>query len=139
MAFISQRQFIVTVDGVGTANKFMTKGGGSVSADSTKIYDGGSKTPAIITGISEVENITVGRAFDTARDRAMLKDLRQKVGTFTTTIKVQETDSEYAAVGNPVVYADAVLVGITEPEYDSGSGDPAMVELEFACVSVTQA
>ena len=137
MAFISQRQFIVTVDGVGTANKFMTKGGGSVSADSTKIYDGGSKTPAIITGISEVENITVGRAFDNARDRAMLATLRPQVGRFTTTIKVQETDADYVAVGNPVVYADAVLVGITEPEYDSGSGDPAMVELEFACRSVT--
>ena len=136
MAFISQRQYVVTVDRI--EGKFMTKGGGSVSADSTKIYDGGTKTPAIITGISEVENITVGRAFDTSRDRAMLQTLRSQVGRFTTTIKVQETDADYVAVGNPVVYADAVLVGITEPEYDSGSGDPAMVELEFACRSVTQ-
>lgn len=136
MAFISQRQYVVTVDNI--EGKFMTKGGGSVSADSTKIYNGGSKTPAIITGISEVENITVGRAFDSSRDRAMLQTLRSQVGRYVTTIKVQETDADYVAVGNPVVYADAVLVGITEPEYDSGSGDPAMVELEFACSSVTQ-
>ena len=131
MAFISQRQYVVTVDRI--VGNFMTKGGGSVSADSTKIYDGGTKTPAIITGISEVENITVGRAFDTTRDRAMLQTLRSQVGRFETTIKVQETDADYVAVGSPTVYANAVLVGITEPEYDSGSGDPAMVELEFAC------
>lgn len=136
MAFISQRQYVVTIDRI--EGKFMTKSGGSVSADSTKIYNGGEKTPSIITGISEVENITVGRAFDTTRDRAMLTTLRTQVGRFTTTIKVQETDADYVAVGSPVVYADAVLVGITEPEYDSGSGDPAMVELEFACRSVTQ-
>ena len=136
MAFISQRQYVVTVDRI--EGNFMTKGGGSVSADSTKIYDGGTKTPAIITGISEVENITVGRAFDTTRDRAMLQTLRSQVGRFETTIKVQETDADYVAVGSPTVYANAVLVGITEPEYDSGSGDPAMVELEFACRSVTQ-
>ena len=135
MAFISQRQYVVTIDRI--EGKFMTKSGGSISADSTKIYNGGEKTPSIITGISEVENITVGRAFDNARDRAMLATLRPQVGRFTTTIKVQETDADYVAVGNPVVYADAVLVGITEPEYDSGSGDPAMVELEFACRSVT--
>lgn len=134
MAFISQRQYVVTIDRI--EGKFMTKSGGSISADSTKIYNGGEKTPSIITGISEVENITVGRAFDNARDRAMLTTLRSQVGRFTTTIKVQETDADYVAVGNPVVYADAVLVGITEPEYDSGSGDPAMVELEFACRSV---
>lgn len=136
MAFISQRQYVVTIDRI--EGKFMTKSGGSVSADSTKIYNGGEKTPSIITGISEVENITVGRAFDTTRDRTMLTTLRTQVGRFTTTIKVQETDADYVAVGSPVVYADAVLVGITEPEYDSGSGDPAMVELEFACRSVTQ-
>lgn len=136
MAFISQRQYVVTITGI--EGKFMTKSGGSVSADSTKIYNGGEKTPYIITGISEVENITVGRAFDSARDSAMLQKLRPLVGSFTTTINVQQTDANYVAVGKPTVYAEAVLVGINEPEYDSGAGDPAMVELEFACRSVTQ-
>jgi len=136
MAFISQRQYVVEIDGI--AGKFMTKSGGSISADSTKIYNGGEKTPYIITGISEVENITVGRAYDSTRDSAVLSKLRSQVGRFTTTIKVQETDADYVAVGKPIVYSSAVLVGITEPEYDSGSGDPAMMELEFACRSVTQ-
>lgn len=136
MAFISQRQYIVTVKDV--AGNFMTKSGGGIASDSTKIYNGGSKTPEIITSTYEVENITVGRAYDSARDGAVLKKLRDQVGKFETTITVQETDEDFVTTGKPaVVYAKARLVGITEPDYDSGSGDPAMLELEFACTSVT--
>lgn len=134
MAFISQRQFLVTVDGV--EGVFMTKSGGGVASDSTKIYDGGKKIPEIITSTPEIENITVGRSYKSGRDDVVLRTLREKVGRFVTTISVQETDADFVAVGKPVVYAEAVLVGITEPDYDSGSGDPAMLELEFACKSV---
>ena len=135
MAYISQRQFTVSIDGI--SGYFMTKGGGDLAADSNKIYPGGSKVPVIITGVSEVDNITVGRAFEAVRDRPILKDLRNKVGTFVTAIKVVDTDPDFnASQGSVVTYSDAVLVGITEPEYDSASGDPAMIELEFAIPSV---
>lgn len=135
MAYISQRQFSVSVSGLD--GYFMTKGGGDLAADSNKIYPGGSKIPVIITGISEVDNITVGRAFDATRDRPMLKTLRPLVGTYTTTITMVDTDPDFnASQGSIITYSNAVLVGITEPEYDSASGDPAMIELEFAIPSV---
>ena len=135
MAYISQRQFTVSIDNI--AGYFMTKGGGDLAADSNKIYPGGSKTPVIITGVSEVDNITVGRAFEAVRDRPILKTLRPLVGSFTTTIKVVDTDADFNATGgSTITYSNAVLVGITEPEYDSASGDPAMLELEFAIPSV---
>lgn len=135
MAFSAQRQFLVSIDKV--AGKFMTKSGGGITSDSTKIYDGGSTVPTIIASPFEVENITVSRAYDQARDEPILQNLRNQVGRFVTTITVQPTDADLVAVGKATVYADAVLVGITEPEYDSGVGDVAMVELEFACKTVT--
>jgi hypothetical protein len=135
MAFISQRQFTVTVSGI--TGVFMTKSGGGITSDATKIYSGGSNTPSIITGVPEIENITIGRAYDSGRDDLMLQTLRSQVGRFTATITVQETDANYTAgTLKKAVYAEAVLVGITEPDYDSSSGDAAMVELEFACKSV---
>ena len=141
MAYISQRQFTVSITGgsggIATPGVWMTKGGGDLAADSNKIYPGGQKVPVIITGISEVDNITVGRAFETDRDRPMLKALRAAVGTFTATITMTDTDADFVSSQNNVVYSNSVLVGITEPEYDSASGDPAMIELEFAIPSVT--
>ena len=38
-------------------------------------------------------------------------------------------------IGDPVVYPDALLVAVNEPEADSGSGDAAVFELEFAVAS----
>lgn len=140
--YISQRQFVVTVSSnVASApitGVFMTKTGGNSAADSTKVYGGGTKTPAIVTGITETENVTIGRAYDQVRDSAEIKTLRQWVGSLTATITVQETDADYVQTGKPkTTYTDAVLVGINEPEYESSSGDPAMMELEFAVVSAT--
>lgn len=135
MAFSAQRQFLVTVSGID--GKFMSKSGGGITSDSTKIYDGGSVTPAIITSPSEVENITVGRAYDQNRDEPILTSLRPQVGRFTTSITVQPADADLVAIGSPSTYSGAVLVSITEPDYDSGSGDVAMFELEFAIVSVS--
>lgn len=135
MAFISQRQFTVTVDGI--TGVFMTKSGGGITSDATKIYSGGSEVPSIITGVPEIENITIGRAYDQGRDDAMLSTLRKQVGRFTTTITVQETDADYkTGTLKKAVYSNCKLVGITEPDYDSSSGDAAMVELEFAVSSV---
>lgn len=135
MAFSAQRQFLVTVSGID--GKFMSKSGGGITSDSTKIYDGGSVTPAIITSPAEVENITVGRAYDQSRDESILTTLRTQVGRFSTSITVQPADADLVAIGSPSTYSGAVLVGITEPDYDSGSGDVAMFELEFAIVSVS--
>lgn len=125
----AQRQFLVTVGNLGL---FATKGGGNVTSELTKVYDGGQLRPDLISGPSEADNITVSRPYDPVRDAPIIKRLRQQVGSYTVTLSVQQTDRNLAKVGSPTVYADALLVGLTEPEFDAGSGDAAMFELEFA-------
>lgn len=126
----SQRQFLVKVSGID--GYFMTKSGGAITADTSRVYDGGSLTPDVIAGPAEAGNITVSRAYDQNRDAALLTRLRQKVGRFTATVSVTPTDRDLVANGRPTTYARALLVGLTEPDFDASSGDAATFELEFA-------
>lgn len=130
MAKASARQFLVKVDGVD--GYFATKQGGNVSSDVTKAYDGGALIPDVITAPPTADNVTVTRHFDPDRDNTILTQLRQLVGSWTTTVSVTPTDSELVATAPPLTYSKAVLVSVTEPETDSGSGDAAMWGLEFA-------
>ena len=131
----SQRQYLVNISGI--EHPFMTKTGGNLTADSNKVYRGGKKIPDIVTGIAEVDNITVGRAYDPDTDRALIRRLRPLVNTFTATITATETNADLVSLGEATTYAECVLVGITEPEYASDSGEPANFELEFAVPSVS--
>lgn len=130
MAKMSSRQHLVKVSGI--EGLFATFSGGSVSADTTKVYDGGNLVPEVLSGPAEADNITVGRPFDLNRDPQIINNLRKKVGTFTATVSVQTTDRNLVAVGKPRVYPNALLVSITEPDYDATSSDAAQIELEFA-------
>lgn len=127
---ISQRQYLVKIHGI--KGLFQTKSGGNISADTTKVWDGGAKVPDVLSAPAEAENITVGRAYDLNRDASVLRELRRQVGRWRTTISVQTTNADMVAVGKPVVYPRALLVGLTEPDADSSSGDAATYELEFA-------
>lgn len=130
MAKSAQRQYLVKVSGID--GRFSTKSGGNITADVSKQYDGGSLQPDVLSSPAEAENITVGRAYDHGRDAQMLKQLRKQVGSARRTITVTPTDQDMVARNRPTVYPKALLVGITEPEYDSSSGDFATFELEFA-------
>jgi len=130
----SQRQFLVKVGDI--PGYFVTKSGGGITADVTKAYDGGDPSPDLIAAPPNVENVTVGRNFDPLRDGAMLRQLRRQVGVLETTVTVTATDRDYIAVDEPVVYSPALLVGVTEPDADAGSGDQAMYSLEFAVSEV---
>lgn len=130
MAKAAQRQFLVKVSGID--GFFSTKSGGDISADANKVYDGGSLTPDVVAAPAEVDNITVGRPYDPNRDAALLKRYRALVGRWATTVSVTPTDRDLVAVADPVVYDNALLVGITDVEADASSGDAATFELEFA-------
>jgi hypothetical protein len=130
MGFSAQRQFLVTCDGI--AGYFMTKQGGEIQADSAKVYDGGTSVPEIITSPAETGNVTISRGYKQERDDAVLQNLRGKVGRYSTTIKVQQTDADLVPIGSATVYAGAVLVRLTEPDFDSSSGDPTTIEMEWA-------
>ena len=126
----AQRQFLVKVSGID--GYFMSKSGGNISADVTKVYDGGSLSPDVIASPPEAEDVTVSRAFDPGRDGELLVRLRQQVGRFRTTVSVTPTDADLVAQGAATVYPNALLVGMNEPEYDSSGGDAASFELVWA-------
>lgn len=134
MPKVSARQWIVGVSGID--GKFSNKSGGSISSETNKVYDGGKLIPDVLSGPSEVENITVSRPYDSSRDYALLKQLRAKVGTFTATISVTPADRNLKTTAAPIVYSGCLLVGITEPDADAASGDASTFELEFAVSSV---
>jgi len=126
----TQRQFLVKIGGID--GYFATKTGGNITADSSKVYDGGDLTPDVLTGPSTPDNITCGRPYDPMRDGQVLRSLRRRVGSWTTVVSVTETDRDLVAIGPPVTYPKAVLVGLSEPEVNAGSGDAAEFTLEFA-------
>jgi hypothetical protein len=130
----AQRQSIVTALGIEGA--FATKTGGETSAEVTKVYDGGSTTPENLAGPPTTDNVTCGRPYRATRDAAIIKRLRPRVGSFRTTITVQPTDADLIPYGPPTVYADALLVRLAESEVDAASGEPGMIELEFAIETV---
>jgi hypothetical protein len=125
----AQRHFLVTVSGVG--GTFQTFTGGRRSSEVTKEYDGGSIDPDVLTGPPDIENVTVGRAYDPPRDDAIIRRLRERVGRFEATINVQPLDRDMVRTGRPTSYT-GILIGLTAPEVNSGSGDTARFELEFA-------
>ena len=134
MSKSSQRQFLVKVGDI--PGYFMTKSGGKISSDVSKAYDGGDPDPDLIAAPPNVDNLTVSRVFDPTRDGQLLRNLRQQVGVFETTITVTPTDRDYVAVDEPTVYHPALLVGLTDSDTDASSGDPATYELEFAIGTV---
>lgn len=126
----SARQFLVKVEGV--QGFFATKTGGNVAADSTKVYNGGSLKPAIISNPPEAEDVEVTRPYDPDRDDEDMRRLLQLVGSWETTVSVTPTDTDLVAIAKPRVYPNARLVGVVEPEVDAASGDPATFGLTFA-------
>ena len=133
------RQFLVSIGQLGTHTQdyWGTKSGGGITAAATKVWDGGKRTPSIITAPAEVDDVTITRPYDPLRDQPIIQRLKPLVGLWRTTITVQpaETDLTAARV-KPDVYPDAVLVGMTPPESDASSGDAATYELVFAVGSV---
>lgn len=125
----AQRQFLVSVAGID--GFFATKSGGNVSADVSRVWDGGQDRPELLPAPAEADNLTVGRPYDPDRDGPLLNSLRIQVGRFVTTVTVQPTDRDLAPVGDPQVFPLALLSSVNEPDTDAASGDVATLELEF--------
>lgn len=129
----SQRQFLVKVEGI--EGYFARKTGGNIAAETSKAYDGGNPTPDLISSPANAEDVNCGRTWETERDAPLFRRLRPLVGVWRTTVSVTPTDRDLVVSGEPTTYPGALLVGVTEPEVDASSGDPAEIELVFAVSS----
>lgn len=130
----AQRQFLIKVNGVDAL--FSTKTGGRKSSDVSKVYDGGSLTPDVLAGPAQVEDITVGRPYDPYRDGPLIQRLARLVGSWRTSLVITPTDADLVPVGRGRTFF-GLLTGLSEPEGDAGSNDPATLELTFSISSDT--
>jgi len=126
----AQRQFLVKVSGI--EGYFATKSGGDTTADAVDVWDGGSLTPEKLSSPAVTSDVVVSRPYDNTRDGPIIRFMRVLVGRARSTITVQDTDADLIARGTPVTYANALLIGITVPEFDAASGDAATFEMTWA-------
>lgn len=126
----SQAQQLVEVAGI--PGYMATKEGGEVSAEVSKVYDGGSRKPESMAGPPETDNVTVSKPYRPLVHGPILKAWAKQVGSLRTTISVWDTDPDLGPVGQPTVYANALLVRLARPEFDASGSDAGTFELEFA-------
>lgn len=139
MAKAANRQFLTKIDGIsGGWDYWATKSGGEVTADSNKVWDGGSLIPDVLASPAEVGDLTIARPYDPDRDQPILNQLIQMVGQWRTTVSITPTTGDLRAAGvKPRVFSNCLLTGVREPEPDASSGDAADYELTFAVGSAS--
>jgi hypothetical protein len=131
----AKRQFLTKVDGI--EGYWAQRTGGEISADTNKVFDGGSLRPDVLSGPAQVDDIVVTRPYDPARDQVLLNQLKSRVGTWRTTVSQTPTETDLTVSKVPGdVYPDALLIKVKPPESDSGSSDAAELELTFAVPTV---
>lgn len=138
MTKAANRQFLIRIDGIqGSWPYWATKSGGEVTADSNKVYDGGTLIADVLASPAEVGDLTIARPYDPDRDHDLCTQLIKLVGQWRTTISVQPTYGDLSAAAvKPRVYTNCLLTGVREPEPDASSGDASDYELTFAVGSV---
>lgn len=128
MAKSTQRDFIVTAEGLPGNWRGFT--GGGATSEATKDRDGGATRQTLTPNPFEYEDIEISRAFDPIVDGQMIRDLRKRLHD-NFTLSKQPTDVNKIAIGDPTVYPDCLLTGLSEQEAGD-SGDHATVSLTFA-------
>lgn len=126
----SQRQFLVSVDGI--PGYFATQEGGETTAEVTESYDGGAKQPQLLSDPAKTSNLVCGRPYDAEAHSAIIASLRKQVGRKRVTVTKQPTDPDFTPIGKPTTYPNSLLVRQAEPEVDASSGEAGRWELEFA-------
>ena len=150
---LSQRQIVATLTPEGDLNPppgwgtfmFAQISGGEITAAVEKVYAGGDQFPSVLCAPYEIGDVTLtahmddSEEFDNASGEGVatkLALLRDKVGRAYYTVNVHLTDCDIKITGSDRIYANALLVGITEPEGDASSGAPATFSLTFAMQGV---
>lgn len=126
----SARQQLTEVAGI--PGYMATRTGGERTSEPSKVWDGGALDAETLSAPAETGNIVVGKPYRPMVHGAILKTMDRQVGRFRTTVSVWDTDPDLGPVGEPRVYADALLVRLAWPEGDASSSDPSNFELEFS-------
>jgi len=140
MAGTSAQYWMVTATVGGRSwGVFDSHSGGGETADVTKYRPGGLAAMITFPALSEFDDLTVTRYWDSGRDGDLLRGVRGRVGSLDMTVTVQalaNDGSPLAGAGNRKTYSGK-LSGVTEPESDSTSGDAATFELTMVVEAVS--
>jgi hypothetical protein len=107
---------------------FDTWEGGNVTADNTKHRRGGMGEQVAIGGPVTIEDVTISRDYDLARDNINAHWLSEAVGRGRVTATKYYLDADGLPYGHPIIIT-GILIGYNEPASDSDSGDVAMFEI----------
>jgi hypothetical protein len=130
-ASVRQNEITVTVSYRGEKRDFGVFDvweGANVTADNTKHRRGGMGPQVAIGGPVTIEDLTIRRDYDLARDNKNAHWLANAVGRARVIATKNYLDADGLAFGSPIVIT-GVLIGYNEPGGDSDSGDVAMFEL----------
>lgn len=105
--------------------------GGDASADGSKVRRGGTRNRRALGGAKDVENVTLTRDYDLARDHVNAHWLYQATGSARGVLKKFFLDDFDRPFGRPMVFT-GVLVGTGVPGLDMESSDPGEISLEFS-------
>lgn len=130
MAPATQRQHRTNVDGI--PGYWASRTGGEVTAEVTKVWDGGELRPSSLSAPAETGNLVLGRPYYPERHADLRRSMSRQVGRLRTTVTQQDTDVDLVPIGRPTVWPNALLVRCTPPENDASSSDAGVWELEFA-------
>jgi hypothetical protein len=112
-----------TFDGVGDTGTWGSNDGGDIGGDATKDRPGGALFEVSYGGPPTVDDLTLERTWNSARDRPILAALfNARLVNAEGSVSLQELDTRMVAVGTPIVFR-AVLIGIRVPKADSNSTD----------------
>jgi len=107
---------------------FDTWEGANITADNTKHRRGGMGPQVAIGGPVTIEDLTISRDYDLARDNKYAHWLSTAVGRGQVTATKKYLDANGDDYGDPIIIT-GILIGYNEPNSDSDSGDVAMFEL----------
>lgn len=127
------RQYDVTawIDQVGQLGTFDTLTGGGVDSDEVKWHPGGMNETISLGGVSEIDNVVIGRIYLLERDHAQfLAASLFQVGKVGMVITKQPLDRDGNAWGRPLIYI-GTYKRVTPPEHDSNATDAAVIEYEL--------
>jgi len=108
--------------------------GGGATSDSSKIRRGGTRTRKALGGVPDVDDVTISRDYDLARDHSIIHWLYAAVGSADMIVNWWPLDDDDRPYGSPITYTGK-LTGSTKPGLDMESSDPAVLELVISCDS----
>jgi len=119
------------LDHIGALGTFDTLSGGGVDSDELKYHLGGMSGVISLGGLSEVDNVVIGRIYLLERDHALVGALLDTPGKVGMVICKQPLDGDGNVWGRPLIYI-GTHKRTTPPEHDSNAAaDAAIIELEM--------